>query len=307
MKRKSDMKKAFTMVELLVVIAIIGMLMGALVYYLGNTESAHAAKCKANLKNLANAVSAASIAQDGELYYPLAGSHETVGIVMNRSGNSEKRYGEMPGWISWNSDGAYYNNPKDSCASAGWFTSAYNQDDEVREYCITNGTLYKYVKNIDSYVCPRHRKKMPSDKRPAWSYVMNGRFKYDSSMGEEAIPNDDFINVSKSSIKAHSTLLFAELQWEDYIEEKPDFSSGSGFKNDSTLQYSSKDGSEIIGFNHKAGKDIVAHVAFADGHVDVIYYPKKGMSKNQLEELTQFLCRGIDYEIRDGSVNRLDE
>lgn len=299
------MKKAFTMVEMLVVIGIIGMLLASLVYYLGNTESAHAVKCKANLKNLANAVQAACVLINDDPYYPLAGSVEASTVNLSSRNNKETFY-EYPGWVSWNSDGAYRNKPRNHASSAGWFISAYNQDDEVREYCITNGTLYRYVQNPDSYVCPRHLKKMPSDKRPGWSYVMNGRFGYDRTEGGDAIA-DYYPGIKKASVKAHTTLLFAELQWEDYTGEKPDFSSGSGFKNDCTLQYTNSDGGEVIGFNHKAGKDVVAHVAFADGHVDVIYYPKKGMSKNDLEELTELLCKGVDYEIRNGSVRRLDE
>lgn len=299
------MKKAFTMVEILVVIGIISLLLSSLVYYLGNTEAAHAAKCKANLKNLANAVQAACTKIDDSMYYPLAGSRESMDTVYV-SGSYRKAFFEQPGWISWYSNGAYRNGPTSHTSNQGWFTSAYNQDDEVREYCITNGTLYKFVKNYDSYVCPRHIKKMPSDNRPAWSYVMNGRLGYDASEGSDYYLGT-YQGVEKTKVKAHSTLLFAELQWEDYTEEKPDFSSGSGFKNDCTLQYSSEDGGEVIGFNHKAGKDIVAHVAFADGHVDVIYYPKKGLSKSELEELTELLCKGVDYEIRNGSVERLDD
>ena len=51
------MKRAFTLVELMVVISIIGILIAILVTnYGGATESARAAHCLANMKNLANGV-----------------------------------------------------------------------------------------------------------------------------------------------------------------------------------------------------------------------------------------------------------
>lgn len=301
------MKKAFTLIEILVVVGILGVVMATLVFYIGgNTESAHAVKCKTNLKNLANAVSSACITTDDDLYFPLAGSVETMSVSLQSRGGSKKVYDELPGWISWNSDGTYQSKPTDHASSAGWFTSAYNQDPEIREYCITNGSLYAYVRNHETYLCPAHLKKMPSNLRPAWSYVMNGYFGYDKSEGSDAVYNT-YPGRRSSKVYAHSTLLFAELQWEDGIGDKPNFSTSSGFENDCTLQYSENDGAEIIGFNHKVGNDIVAHVVFADGHVDAIRYPRGGMSDNDLKELTKLLCTGKDYEIRDGKVRDITE
>jgi prepilin-type N-terminal cleavage/methylation domain-containing protein len=300
------MKKAFTLIEILVVIAILGLLMGTLVYYVGgNTESAHAAKCKTHLKSLASAVSSAIVTLSDEQYFPLAGSCETMSLGLHRGGDGRKYFGEIPGWISWNSDGKYAARPTSHSSSACWFVSAYEQDPETREYCITNGAVYKFVRNHETYLCPAHIKKMPGNKRPAWSYVMNGYFGYDKSEGSDSLNSDYYPGRRTSSVYAHSTLLFAELQWEDFIGVKVNTSESAGFENDCTLQYSANDGAEIIGFNHKMGNDVVAHVAYADCHVGVIRYPRNGMSEKDLEELTRLLCTGKEYEISNGTVREL--
>jgi len=47
---------------------------------------------------------------------------------------------------------------------------------------------------------------------------------------------------------------------------------------------------EVIGFNHKMSRGRYAgHVAFADGHVEKIFYPIGGMS---VQDLTENLCQG---------------
>lgn len=307
------MKKAFTMIELIVVIAILGILMGSMFFVFGNTESARATRCLSNLRNLAKAVQDARMdnASGGEAgYYPTAGSTEKMNPAY-LSQNGSDTYGEIRGWINWNSRGTYgdLKNDKEEIAtshasSAGWFTSAYNQDLQTRQYCISKGSLFKYIKNYEVYVCPSHIKKMPKSQTPAWSYVMNGYFGFDTSNGSGSVGNQGQESVDDP----HQTLLFAELQWETYseIEVNPDFSSGSGFKNDCTLQYQDTYGGEVIGFNHKDGNNVVAHIVFADGHVDKIICPREGFSKNALEDLTTFLCTGKPYEIREGSVREID-
>ena len=49
-----------------------------------------------------------------------------------------------------------------------------------------------------------------------------------------------------------------------------------------------------MGFNHRDGRDWVAHVIFADGHVEKLRRPKKGMSNEDMRELTKWLCEGKD-------------
>ena len=93
------MKKAFSLVELLVVIAIIGVWGGVLIASLsGGSETAVAARCLSNMKNLASACQTYGMREGN---YPLAGN--VVKLYMDESrGNNrvEKRYEEIPGWIS---------------------------------------------------------------------------------------------------------------------------------------------------------------------------------------------------------------
>ena len=86
------MKKAFSLVELLVVIAIIGVLAAVLVVSLsGGSETALAARCLSNMRNLAAACQ--SYALDHDRHYPPAGN--VVFTTMK-----SKDYTELPGWIS---------------------------------------------------------------------------------------------------------------------------------------------------------------------------------------------------------------
>ena len=68
--------RAFTLVELMIVIAIIGGLMVALITPISNAaEAARGARCKNNLRNLAQA--ALNYASAGKYHYlPCAGSYD---------------------------------------------------------------------------------------------------------------------------------------------------------------------------------------------------------------------------------------
>ena len=304
------MKKGFTLVEMLVVIGILGILLAVIVPMITNTDSARAVQCKANLKNLANAVSSRLTEQSGDhKWYPLAGSIESLGVSEN-DGDYEERYGEYVGWISWNSQNAYKGKVSSHRSQQSWITSAYNQNTEARDFCITNGSLWRYMGGSrTSYVCPSHIKKMNPTMRPNWSYVMNGYFRYDTSQGGDR-PQITYPGRTQEGIgsKAHRILLFAELQWENCL---PDVnatpSTAAGFANDCTLQYTG-DQAEIIGFNHKTSNDLVAHIAFADGHVDQIVMPKrKPLALNELRKLTEFLCTGEEYSMSDGRVEKINQ
>lgn len=291
------MKKAFTLIEMLVVIGIIGILMSVLiVHVMGGTESARAVQCLSNLGNLARAVQQYG---SGHNHYPLAGSVERMYVNETNLGVVKEVYEEIPGWISWNSRGAYTDNGKSPNHASGqsFFTSAYCDKDDEREYCLTNGALWKCMNGSTScYTCPNHLKNkevLKLKRGPCWSYVMNSYFKYDDSIGSRAksgwFYGHEFMKVERADRK----LLFAELQWENYISgNAPDFGTGAGIKNDCTLQY---DRDELIGFNHKSGRDKVAHVVFADGHTDKILLPKGGLSTGDLKNLTRWLCTGKDF------------
>ena len=75
------------------------------------------------------------------------------------------------------------------------------------------------------------------------------------------------------------------------------------------LQYK-KD--ELIGANHISGRNLFAHVAFADGHVEKLRIPYSGNIKNpqinegEVRELTKWLCEGIDYAFDGRKYTKLD-
>ncbi len=289
------MKKAFTLVELLVVIGILGILMGILVVSMGGgTESARAAKCLTNMKNLVTACNNRGMTVGS---YPAAGSFESRSL--DTSGNEDVSFCfyENHGWISWDSQGAYAVNPKSHVASGAWITSSYNTDLLAREYALTNGAIWKYLSgNTQAYLCPVHTK-MFKIQNPLWSYVMNSRFGWDYSMGSRAVKGG--IQYGRLS-RADRTLMFSELQFaqNDKVEVSTD--SSSGIRNDCTLQY---ERDEIIGFNHPDGKrGLCAHLAFADGHVEKLRIPAVygvdgwtiEMSVSDLKDLTKWLCQGKD-------------
>ena len=94
---KTTGKSAFTLLEMLVVIGIIGVLMGVIISQFGGaTESAKAAKCETNMKNLATAAHTYALSQsDG--YFPTAGSYS------HGYSNHKKHRKEYNNWsrISW--------------------------------------------------------------------------------------------------------------------------------------------------------------------------------------------------------------
>ena len=118
------MKKGFTIIELLVVIGILAILMAVTIAVMSRgTESALNVKCETNMRNLAAACQTYGMAVG---HYPLAGSVEKMYIDTSRGvRNIRHVYSERPGWLSWNSAGAYKNEPTSHTASMGWWTSAY--------------------------------------------------------------------------------------------------------------------------------------------------------------------------------------
>lgn len=285
------MKKAFTLVELLVVIGIIGILSAILLVSMGaGTESARAAKCLGNMKSLWNAVGSYTMARG---WYPLAGSIQYRGYDESRGmSNRQKVVNEKPGWISWDSRGKFPNTGESGCS----VISAYEQDYDTREYALTNGALWKYVSGKrDVFVCPVHEKAMSKksrDLKPLFSYVMSEYFGWDSSHGSRSRA-DCWYKIEHTHLsRADRRVMFAELNWtEGATSETPQFSTGSESKLDCTLAHSDN---ECIGFNHKDGKDYLAHVIFADGHIEKLRMPKRGISQNELHNLTEWLCEGKD-------------
>ena len=298
-------RNGFTLVELLVVVGIIAILSAIMIGVMGGSgDSALAARCMVNMKNLASACQTYGMANG---YYPLAGSVERVSLDEGLGiRNARMHYNELAGWLSWNSNGAYRSAPSSHVASYSWFQSAYNQDFDSSEYCYTNGALWRYVSsNRDTYICPSHARD-PRFKHhpPKWSYVMNSYFGWDNSKGARS-KGHGYNGVPYGELaRADRRLLFAEMPFTG-VETSIQDDEGSGTQCDCTLQYKAKEGGELIGFNHKSGKrDRFGHVVFADGHAEKLRWPNGGLTQANLKDLTEWLCEGKDVAFNG---NRYEE
>ena len=297
------MKRAngFTLIELIVVIAIIGILAAVMMgTFSGGSDSARAARCMTNMRNLAAACQSYGMATD---FYPAAGSIEYFSIdASGGKRNLKESYHEIKGWISWNSQGAYRNNPTSPKATSGWITSCYDQNEVSRTYALTNGALWKYVSGShEVYVCPHHRN-VKSRLNPNWSYVMNAYFGWTARPGTDIYTEDDCpVHWYREFKRADRYLLFAEIPFANIGVQSQD--SESGLQCDAVLQYKDLDNctaNETIGFNHRSGQTVYANVVFADGHTEKIAYPKNGLSVGEQQDLTTWLCTGRDISF-DGA------
>ena len=273
------MKRAFTLVELMVVIGILGILIGVLLGAIGgSTESANAAKCQANMRNLAMAVQATAMERKkvDNHYYPYAGSFKQYS---GGSKNGKRTQKLTLGWIG--STGTSYPSP-------------YESSQEDFEKTIEKGQLWSSMNHArECYVCPGHvrqAKKMKQN-RPLWSYAMNAYFGW---AGDGKPRAREYFGVCYESLsRTDRRLLFAELPYA-VIDEGAVSQNGelSGTASDPVLQYKgcTGEGKEAIGFNHKNGKLLTGHICFADGHVEKLIAPKSG----DVVELTSWLCNPTD-------------
>ena len=314
-------RPAFTIIELLVVIGIIGILAGVLLSsFSGGTESARAAKCLANMRNLAQgAISYAAKNKHG--LFPYAGSHAKI--------DQKLAYTEHVGWISWLSiNDEYYKRGKDGGPARSFQKcdniSAFCDDDDKAAFAITNGALWNCVgQNRETYVCPSHailaKKHGKGHKlKVRFSYAMSAFFGYDWTKGTDAATDGDGgVSMNGSDVRLDRTLLFAELPFaiqgttdsSNKVDEDTAYSTANNtYLIDCTLQYSAtingksyyggfkewNGTAEAIAFNHKSGKRYCAHVAFADGHVERLLMPKAGSGGLNAAQLTAALCGGKD-------------
>ena len=313
-------RQAFTIVELLVVIAIIGILAGVLMAsFSGGTESARAAKCLSNMRNLAQG--AIGYAAD-KGRFPYAGSHAAIGV----DSSGKTYYKEHVGWISWLSKNDEYNTRSSRGGLARSFqkcsnVSAFCTDDEDAEFAITNGTLWRCVgQNRETYICPSHAIRARKHAVNArFSYAMSAYFGYDWTRGSKSSTSANGGWVSMTATRLDRRLLFSELPFAipgasdsaGEVAEKSAYATGNDTDLlDCTLQYKSTVNGrqynsewgglpETIHFNHRSGKRYCAHVAFADGHVEKLLLPKSSGGLNTLQ-LTALLCGGVDVSF-DGS------
>ena len=294
-------RKGFTLVELLVVIGILGILGGVMLsVFGGSTESARSAKCLANMRNLATACQSYGMSVG---CYPLAASMEYSTLDESQGiRNVKEIFHERAGWISWASQGAYGGRPTSSVANSGWFTSAYEANEDVATHCLTNGVLWRYVAaNEEVYLCPSHVKAAQrKGKKAHWSYAMNAYFGGDVAMKGETM--EDY-GIGYGGLKrADRILLFAELPFYEGIDDSLKAS-------DPVLQYKGLAGyggsTDTLAFNHMMGKQRCAHVVFADGHIDRLMLPRSGEVNS--EELLEWLCEGKDIGFSGSKYEKLND
>ena len=298
----------FTLVELIVVIGIIGILAGVLLStFGGSTESARSAQCMSNMRNIAAACQTYGVESKDNIY-PLAIPAETKSVSIS-NGRPERRYYEHQGWISWYSKGNYPSGGAKSSQSnptIGFRTS----DDEKSKYALTNSCIWTLVgRNGSTFVCPSHAKAFKEP--PIFSYLMNEHFAKWIQMGRQLsikIGEDKYNNCG-----ADRVLLLSEIPFKPWHSWLPD-GTGTSADDDAALQYPNGPSkkSETIGANHVSGRDLFAHVAFADGHTEKLRIPYTGNIKNptidesQLKDLTEWLCTGFDVSFSKGKYQKLD-
>ena len=282
-------KAGFTLLELLVVLGIIGILAAVTISQFGGaTASAKATTCKTNLRNLAIAVQNAALEnQDGNL--PAAGSYKYFWFE-----DGKTVYPTRKGWISWNVQRE--NNRTKGGGSQIPFSSG---DKEGLRHAITNGAIWRAIGgSVKSYQCPVHAAACyKANKRyPGWSYLMNQDMGFDSNYGSGPLPSATWRTLENIT-NADRMLLFCEIQGVDVKEHGLKANvDGGGTEGDAVLQYSKN---EVLGFNHQiTGKRWVAHVAYVDGHVGQLMYPRRGLS---LTEITKAICQGHELSF-DGSA-----
>jgi prepilin-type N-terminal cleavage/methylation domain-containing protein/prepilin-type processing-associated H-X9-DG protein len=326
--------KGFTLVELLVVISILGVLAAALTTQVTNArEAARAMKCKTNLKNLAQAALAYAVddhaKKEGDWKpsgtLPWAGSHEGA-WTGGESVGYRPVYHHNPGWVSWTWSGgkSLWEGSPTTPQSGGTRSACFHGDVDVTFHSLSNGVLWNYVgADLASYVCETHRdvckrKGVHSYKKPIRrSYVMNSYFGFDYRGKGATLAVGRSIKVDSLSSRgnAGALLMFAELpafklEGSRFVESIDAGDSASdGVLQTQLAKYYYDDGQdkwitikpseEIIGFNHKVAKRHVAHVAFADGHVDGVVAPEKP-TITLLNDLTCLLCNGVDLPADPG-------
>lgn len=275
-------RKGFTLIELLVVISIIGVLAAALVVSMPKvSERARDMKCKANLKNIAQATLTYSVQHE---VFPHAhpGEHRQPGTW---NGQPRIIHYETKAWVNWTGNGRWPN-----ISSQRAQMTMPKLTGNLAYDAITNGVIWSFVgKDASTYCCPAFRKAAKKQGlTDLWrSYVMNYHFHWHRADSSGFHRYEDFTwNKDGIPRSAETVLMYAELPL-----ERIDESENGG---DGKLDPDNHD--EHIGFNHRVGKRKISHVVYADGHVGVLLEPSGG-SKNDLKDLTSQLCWGKEIDI----------
>lgn len=308
------MKKAFSLVEMLIVIGIIAILLGVMLgNYSGIVNRVRTTKCASNMRNLAQGVGAYLVSG----HYPYAQSAQYIKTT-GGTDNQGVEIREFKGWVSWLSQGIEFPISGNSPASITHCSYANENEDSIT-YAITNGAIWTAVgKNHDCYLCPVHVEacRKAGVRNPGWSYQMNAYFGYETKPGAAEATQYDYIE-SGTLQRADRVLLFAEIPALDPGGQDarragvqlptPNLTGGDGTDGmDGCLKYKSLTGAGgqgTIGFNHVRGRNIIGHVAFADGHVEALNAPRNGDVLN----LTDWLCQGFDIQLNGGNYQKIND
>ena len=154
---------------------------------------------------------------------------------------------------------------------------------------------------------------------------MNAYFGWDTSNGQRSYSPGGGNHTDYGRLNnADRMLLFSEVPFMGYSSWQPEGSAGST-ETDAILQVAksgsdaddpsankSGSGNETIGANHMVGKNLFAHVAFADGHCEKLRIPYTGspkspqISEDNLKELTTWLCAGKDVTLDGKKYKKLE-
>ncbi len=282
--RKTRVKKAFTLIELLVVIAIIMMLAGLIFPAIkGARERSREVVCKNNLKQLQVATLSYAINNGGGL--PGSKSTESWDPGPACPHGVLKSYRQGTGWIDWVNYECHHNSPRDNDndrkpgETPWWGPKGLT--------CITNGTLWEYVKSTKAYACPEwSRKDVCGEKDPE-----GGSLTFSSTNNKpwrSYAMNSQVSGRNIGDIECSKYILFTELGNTNFLTaaatnrvsernmtEKFDYSWDKGSRTeadgwDGSLTCTTESGKEWprenVGLYHK-GK---ANAVFVDGHVEKV-------------------------------------
>jgi len=159
-------------------------------------------------------------------------------------------------------------------------------------------------RELSTYVCEAHKSALKTESNTKEviyrSYAMNCYFGYNKDYNPyKYYWRDIWLNNLSSRGGADRLLLFAEMAPSQPNADTEHAMDGvvETFIDGYNDGKSNKTKAEILGFNHRVGKQEVAHVVYADGHVDVFHASAMktgGLSKDQKKGLAYYLCNGYD-------------
>ncbi len=282
-------KNAFTLIELLVTVMILLILAGLILPAIRSArERSRDILCKNNLKQLQVAAMSYAVGGDGSLPFARSTEHYIAG----RSPRQWTKY--RTGWIDWINYAEHNDNGANSIEPGE--TPWWGADGLT---CITNGTLWQYVKSTKAYSCPEWIREEIVGKKDPWGG--------DLTFGSTNNPpwrcyamNSQVSDVNIGDIEASKRLLFTELGNTNFLEDGTTRIAERNFTEKLNYTYSQGSRTEAAGWdgslscterstsqpwpwenvgNYHRGK---ANAVFVDGHIEKVEW-----------NVTTNACKGI--------------